>query len=86
MIREYWIVLGIIILALLYVLFNFIRVKKMDEGTDEMKEMAGIIRSGASMFLKTEFKTVTIVVLVLALVFPFLLSRSAVLPSSWAPA
>ena len=49
MIREYWIVLGIIILALLYVLFNFIRVKKMDEGTDEMKEMAGIIRSGASM-------------------------------------
>ena len=69
MIREYWIVLGIIILALLYVLFNFIRVKKMDEGTDEMKEMAGIIRSGASMFLKTEFKTVTIVVLVLALVF-----------------
>ena len=54
MIREYWIVLGIIILALLYVLFNFIRVKKMDEGTDEMKEMAGIIRSGASMFLKTD--------------------------------
>ena len=69
MIREYWAVLGIIILTLLYILFNFIRVKKMDEGTDEMKEMAGIIRSGASMFLKTEFKTVTIVVLVLALVF-----------------
>ena len=33
--------------------------KKMDEGTAEMAEMAGIIRSGAAEFLKTEFKTIT---------------------------
>lgn len=65
----YLIVLGLIVLALAYVIFNFFRIKKMSEGTKEMVEMAGIIRSGASMFLKTEFKTVAIVVAVIALAF-----------------
>lgn len=66
---EYLIVLGLIVLALAYIIFNFLRIKKMNEGTAEMSEMAGIIRSGASMFLKTEFKTIAIVVLVIAALF-----------------
>ena len=66
---EYLIVLGLIVLALAYIIFNFLRIKKMNEGTAEMAEMAGIIRSGASMFLKTEFKTIAIVVLVIAALF-----------------
>ncbi|MDD6174376.1 MAG: sodium-translocating pyrophosphatase [Firmicutes bacterium] len=63
---EYLIVLGLIVLALAYVIFNFFRIKKMNEGTAEMAEMAGIIRSGASMFLKTEFRTIVIVVIAIA--------------------
>ena len=47
------IVLSVIILALAYVIFNYIKIEKMDEGNAEMKEMAGIIRSGASTFMKT---------------------------------
>ena len=66
---EYLIVLGLIVLALAYIIFNFLRIKKMNEGTAEMAKMAGIIRSGASMFLKTEFKTIAIVVLVIAALF-----------------
>ncbi len=81
----YLIVLGLIVLALAYVIFNFFRIKKMNEGTKEMVEMAGIIRSGASMFLKTEFKTVAIVVAVIALAFSlFVEATSALL--FWAPA
>ena len=33
----------------------------MGEGTHEMIEMAEIIRSGAATFLKTEYKTISIV-------------------------
>ena len=66
---EYLVVLGLIVLSLAYIIFNFLRIKKMNEGTAEMAEMAGIIRSGASMFLKTEFRTIAIVVLVIAALF-----------------
>ncbi len=62
----YFLILGLIILTLCYVLFNFMRIKRMKEGTAEMTEMAGIIRDGASVFLKTEFKTVAMVVLAIA--------------------
>ena len=55
------IVLGVIILALVYVFFNYRKIKFLKEGTDEMVEMAGIIRSGANTFMKTEYKTIFIV-------------------------
>ena len=49
-------VLAVVVVALVFILFNFNKVKKLKEGTDEMIEMAGIIRSGAGTFLKAEFK------------------------------
>ena len=64
-----YIVLFLVVLALCYVLFNFLRIRRMREGTDVMVEMAGIIRSGATAFLETEFKTIAIVVVVLAAIF-----------------
>ena len=51
---AWYCVLSVIVLTLVYVCFNFFRIKRMDEGTAEMVEMAGIIRSGASTFLKTD--------------------------------
>ena len=47
--------LAIVVLAIVYVFYNYGRIRKMSEGTPEMAEMAGIIRSGASTFLKTEY-------------------------------
>ena len=40
-------------------------IKKSDEGTDRMKEIAGYIREGAMAFLKREYKTMAIVIVVL---------------------
>ena len=41
---ELYIVLCVIALAMVYVAYNYFKIKKMDEGTAEMAEMAGIIR------------------------------------------
>ena len=66
---SWLIVLGVVFLALIYVAFNYFRIKKMPEGTAEMIELSGIIRSGAQTFLKTEYKSICIVVAVVAVVF-----------------
>ncbi|MGN0736193.1 MAG: sodium-translocating pyrophosphatase [Anaerovoracaceae bacterium] len=42
-------------------------IKKADEGTDRMKEIASYIREGAMAFLKREYKTMVIVIVVLFL-------------------
>ena len=62
-------VLAVVVVALVFILFNFNKVKKLKEGTDEMVEMAGIIRCGAGTFLKAEFKVITIIGVIIALVF-----------------
>ena len=62
-------VLAVVVVALVFILFNFNKVKKLKEGTDEMIEMAGIIRSGAGTFLKAEFKVIAIIGVIIALVF-----------------
>ena len=45
-------VLFVIVLAIAYVIFNYVRIKAMKEGTEEMADLAGIIRSGADQFMK----------------------------------
>lgn len=44
---------------------------KADEGTDRMKEIAGYIREGAMAFLRREYKTMVIVIVVLFLLIGF---------------
>lgn len=44
---------------------------KADEGTDRMKEISGYIREGAMAFLKREYKTMVIVIVVLFLLIGF---------------
>lgn len=68
-------VLVIAVLAIAYVGYNYVRIKKMDEGTPEMIEMAGIIRSGANAFMKTEYKTIGIVVIAIALLFSLFVEK-----------
>lgn len=47
---------------------------KMDEGTGRMKEIAGHIREGAMAFLKREYKTMVIVIIVLFLLIGLAIS------------
>lgn len=46
-------------------------ISKADEGTDRMKEIAGYIREGAMAFLRREYKTMIIVIVVLFLLIGF---------------
>ena len=69
--------LAIVVLAIVYVFYNYGRIRKMSEGTPEMAKMAGIIRSGASTFLKTEFRTVAIVVVLVAVVFSLFVEKTS---------
>ncbi|MDD6309046.1 MAG: sodium-translocating pyrophosphatase [Clostridia bacterium] len=71
------IILAVVVLALAYVLFNFLRIRKMKEGTAEMAEMAGIIRSGATTFLKTEFRVIFIVVIAVAAIFSLFVEKTS---------
>ena len=72
-----YIILCIIVLAIAYVFFNYAKIKKMNEGTAEMAEMAGIIRDGASTFMKTEYRVIAIVVVIVALVFSLFIEKTS---------
>ena len=55
------------IAGLLAIAFAFVRagwVKKQDAGTDKMKEIAGYIQEGAMAFLASEYKYLSIFVVV----------------------
>ncbi|MBQ4648531.1 MAG: sodium-translocating pyrophosphatase [Clostridia bacterium] len=65
------------VLAISYAAFSFFKVKKMDEGTDRMKEIAGAIRTGANAFLNYEMKIIAIVALAVAFLLALLISWQA---------
>ena len=69
-------VLCVVIVALAYIFYNYFRVKRLKEGTAEMQEMAGIIRDGASTFLKTEFKSIILVMIVVAAIFSLFIEKT----------
>ena len=77
MTSSWIIVLCVVLLAIAYVFYNFFRIRKMEEGTSEMVEMAGIIRSGASTFMETEYKTIVIVVILVAALFSLFVEKTS---------
>lgn len=62
------------LLALGYAAFNFIGVKKLDEGTERMSEIAAAIRVGANAFITYEYKIIAVVVVIIAVVFAAIFS------------
>ena len=70
-------VLCVTIVALAYIFYNYARIKKMDEGTDEMIQMSAIIRSGSETFLKTEFRSIWIVMILVALIFSLFIEKTS---------
>jgi len=72
------------LLALGYAAFNFIGIKKMDEGTDRMSEIAAAIRVGANAFITYEYKIIAIVAAIIAVVFAVIFSIQYGL-FSWEP-
>ncbi len=56
------------ILGLVYASFHYIKVKRMDEGTEQMQTVASAIRIGANAFIRYEYKILLIVVLIVAVI------------------
>lgn len=70
-----WIVIGVCLVAMLFVLYNYIKIKKMEEGTDRMIKMSAIIREGSNVFIKKEFTIIAIVVSILAVLFSLFIEK-----------
>ncbi len=63
-----------VILSVVYAFINMYAVKKLDEGTEKMKEIAQAIRIGANAFIHYEYKIVTIIGSIVALLLGVLIS------------
>ena len=71
------IALGVIAIALIFMLLNYHSLKKLSEGDQRMISIAKIIREGANTFMKAEYKTILIVVLIVALAFALFIEKSS---------
>ena len=68
----FWLIPIASVVALGLAWFFFRSMMKEDEGTDRMKEIAAHVRKGAMAYLKQQYKVVTIVFVVLAVIFAFM--------------
>ena len=69
------IMLAICVLAILYVVYNYVSIKKLKEGNERMVKMSAIIREGAGVFLKKEFTTIGIVIATIAVLFSLFIEK-----------
>ena len=67
----------IVLLALVYVVYNYFKLRSMDEGTEEMIEIAGIIRSGARTFMRAEYKIIIPVIIAVAAFFTCFIEKTS---------
>ncbi len=65
----FWLVPIASVVALGVALYFFLQMKKADEGTPRMREIAEHVRKGAMAYLKQQYKVVGIVFIVLAAIF-----------------
>ena len=68
----FWLVPVASIAALVMAWYFFSAMMKNDEGTPKMREIAAHVRKGAMAYLKQQYKVVTIVFIILALIFAFM--------------
>lgn len=66
-----------IVLGIGLMILNYMAMKQVPEGPDDMAEYAGIIRNGAKTFLKAEYRIIGIVVLVIAVLLSMFVEKSA---------
>jgi K(+)-stimulated pyrophosphate-energized sodium pump len=79
----FWLIPSAAILALLFAWFFHHQMKKADEGTPQMKKIAGAVRRGAMSYLRQQYKVVGIVFLCLCLLFSIMAYFG--LQNAWVP-
>ena len=70
--NEFWLVPIASFVALAMAWYFFRQMIGEDEGTARMREIAGHVRRGAMAYLKQQYKVVTLVFIVLAVIFAFM--------------
>lgn len=70
--QAFWLVPVASVVALGMACYFFRQMMKEDEGTPRMREIAGHVRRGAMAYLKQQYRVVTIVFVVLAIIFAFM--------------
>ena len=80
----FWLVPVASLVSLGMALYFFLQMKSADEGTDRMKEIAEHVRKGAMAYLKQQYKVVTIVFIVLAIIFS-IMAYGFQLQNPWVP-
>ena len=80
----FWLVPIASLVALGMALYFYLQMKKADEGTDRMKEIAMHVRKGAMAYLKQQYKVVTVVFVVLAVIFA-IMAYGFQLQNPWVP-
>ncbi len=65
-------VLGASVIALTFAVIFYKQMRKKDEGTPTMRQIAQFVREGAMAYLKQQYKVVTIVFVILAAIFAVL--------------
>ena len=68
----FWLVPVASILALSMAYYFFRKMMTADEGTSRMREIAEHVRKGAMAYLKQQYKVVTAVFIILAIIFAFM--------------
>ena len=69
LVKYVWIVFAASIVALGFAFFFYRKMLKEDEGTPTMREIASHVRKGAMAYLKQQYKVVTVVFVILAILF-----------------
>ncbi len=82
--EVFWLVPVASLVALGMALYFYLQMKKADEGTDRMKEIALHVRKGAMAYLKQQYKVVTIVFIILAVIFA-IMAYGFQLQNPWVP-
>lgn len=80
----FWLVPVASVVSLGMALYFYLQMKKADEGTPRMKEIAEYVRHGAMAYLKQQYKVVTIVFIVLAVIFS-VMAYGYQLQNPWVP-
>ena len=71
------IALIVIAVAIVFLVLNYHSLKKLGEGDPKMVNIAKIIRDGANTFMWAEYKTIFVVVLVIAIIFALFVEKSS---------
>jgi K(+)-stimulated pyrophosphate-energized sodium pump len=68
----FWLVPAASVVALLFATYFYHTMKRQNEGTERMREIASHVRAGAMAYLRQQYRVVLVVFVVLALFFAYL--------------